>query len=336
MITASALPRLRRCRAVVSLPQYPNPDSDYSRRGKAIHSFIETGEIDPEFEEECSRIKWDDAGLEEARHEVSYAWNSVTGECRELGVGLGRKYDLKPNEIAGTADIIVGGDSVIDIKTGFKRSAPAAENWQVLFFAMCLSRIRSLDRVDVALYYLQEDGSWWVDMGTVDTFTLLTFEAELRAALKGGPPTPGEWCRYCPSFSACPAKIGLIIATFAGQGKNILVPHIDAENAADAYERLNAVKEVCGHVEAALKAYAAEATIPLGDGRYYGVVETIKEDIDAEKASELLGVVPGAFRFSTSKTAITKVYGKEALERLRAAGAVVRRSIKTVREFTRK
>lgn len=330
-ISASQLPRLKHCRAVVSLPQYPSPDSDYSLRGKAIHKFIETGELPDGYEDECSKIVLE--GLAEGRHEVSFAWNSVTGECRELGQGLGRKYDLRPDEIGGTVDLVSVGGTIGDYKTGYHRVDPAESNWQLAFGALCYARIHNLDAVQVSIFYLQEDGSWKSDWAKLDLFALAAFEAELREALKGGEPNPGEWCRHCPSYSACPAKIGLIRSMVT----DMKPVRIDPENAADALYKLQAIKEACGHVEAAIKAYATETPIPLGDGKYYGMVETMREDIDADKAFEVLHLDPtmtySSFRFATSKTAIIKAHGKEALDELRAAGAVTTRTVRTVKEY---
>jgi len=328
MLSASLLPRLHRCRAVATLPQYPTENED-ARRGTALHLYCSSGVITEGYEEECANIQLDT--LPKGDCELAMAWDSVSGECRELGQGLNRKYDVRPTEVPGTFDI-VGPTWVADLKMGFKPVDPAAANWQLLLGALCLSRIHDLREVEVKILKLQEDGSFWVDSAIVDTFALASFEAELKKSMAGGPPVPGDWCQHCPSYSACPAKISLIRELALNPPA---VVHIDSENAALVYARLQLIKQAAGAVEASLKAFAAEGTIPLGDGRYYGQVETIKEDIDAEKASGLLGVVPGAFRFTTSKTAITKAYGKEALERLRAAGAVVRRSVKTVREFKR-
>jgi hypothetical protein len=334
VITASQLPRLRHCPAVVSLPQYPS-DSDWAMRGRAIHHYIATGAIIPGVEGELARI--DLKSIPEGEHEVSFAWNIVTGECRELGSMIDRNYKLRDSEIGGTADL-VNKTGVIDFKTGWKGVGPPEENWQILFYALCLSRIHDLPEVGVSVWYLQDDGSWNPVDAVVDTFHLAAFESDLREALKGGPPNPGDWCRNCPSFTACPAKIGLIQSLSVGD-KVVLAPaRIDPENAAHAYERLQIVKEALGQAEAQIRAYAAENVIPLGDNLYFGPVEVAKEVVDADKAFSIIeqthGMASGqGFTWSTSKTAITKAYGKEMMEKLRAAGCVTEKTTTQVKEF---
>jgi hypothetical protein len=333
-LTASQLPRLKNCGATVSLPQYPST-SEWAERGTAIHHYIATGVITEGYEEELARI--DLKSIPEGEHEVSFAWNMATGECRELGSGLGREYKLREGELAGTADIITENHDVIELKSGWKSVGPPAGNWQVMFAALCLSRIHELEEVGVTIGYLQEDGSFKPYSDVVDTFHLAAFESDLREALKGGPPNPGDWCRHCPSFTACPAKIGLIHELTASP--TILPSRIDPENAAAAYEKLQTIKEALGHAEAQIRAYAAENVILLGDNRYFGPVEVVKEVIDADKAFDFMlktndKVVLGkGFRFETSKTAITKAFGKGAMDQLRGAGCVTEKTTTQVKEF---
>jgi len=138
----------------------------------------------------------------------------------------------------------------------------------------------------------------------------------------------GSHCRYCPAWDTCPAKTALLARMVSGtehEAIQVMQP-LTPENAADAYGKLAAMKDMVKRVENVIEAYAHDRTIDLGDGRFYGRHEKRgKETLDGDIAYEAIKAHVGeraaeaATKRTVTKAAIKAALRGESLEQSKAA-----------------
>jgi hypothetical protein len=205
-------------------------------------------------------------------------------------------------------------------------------------------------RLDTSAY-----GRAWLDLDALDAFELATVRDQLveaRAAVNARvmAPKEGQWCRYCPAFTCCPAKAALACASVD------VVGPLTAETAAAAWRRVKDVRAVLDRVEGTLREYAAREPVPLDGGWELAEVETTRETLDARKVHaavlEMLGPTAAGLAVELTATksglesaikehvATEKAAGRKAavaplkralLDKLASAGGVaqeVRREVK--------
>jgi hypothetical protein len=308
--TASSLHRALACPASAVLPRAPSTTSEAAERGTAIHDWIAhelLGRPKPppaEYRETCEGINIPAilGGRLALWVEASYAYNVRTGQVRYLGSMLGRGYALHPDELAGTADMILReGDEtprglcVGDIKTGQSVGA-AASNPQMHFLALCVSRLHGLSEVPVELIYIAEDGSHRVDRAILDSLDLDSFAAQLREAvtLWRSPEAaqrvnPGEHCRYCPCFDSCPAQHQLV-RTFARtlDIDSEAIARLSPEAAGRVWEELERFEVMAKKLRAGLSERAHRQPLVKSDGTRIAHVEQERRSIDATVAERVL------------------------------------------------
>lgn len=168
---------------------------------------------------------------------------------------------------------------------------------------------------------------------------MMEFESELNVlkdrrndyVTNGGTPELfiGAHCRYCPAISNCPAQTNLL--------KDVaMIPRdvaMTQQIAIQAWERKKALENVIEIVDAAIRNYASTSPFNIPGGKRVGPVEVAKDEIDPELA---LSVMPELGRLrenKLSKSAIEKAFGKEAIFRLRIAGAIKTILTEQVREY---
>ena len=254
-------------------------------------------------------IPGDFAAPDGARAEVAYAWDYETGAVCELGVDIGRDYQLDPTEIAGTADIVHVGDRVLiaDWKTGMK--PPRAQgNGQLMFLAMCATRLASVDSARLEIRHVRPGGDVWIDSAEVSRFDLDVFESELSDAIMAAPssaPNPGAHCagKYCPLRAVCPATV----ATVDPAPAYPLALHEAGEIQGDAHaewllHRIESAAELLVAVKEKVKQYVdAHGPIELSDGRKYGPYVVLRESIEGPKDKLIeAGIPEGLIEYSVS------------------------------------
>jgi Protein of unknown function (DUF2800) len=275
---------------------------------------------------------------------------------------VGRNYNAAAGEFAGSADYVLVADglvTVVDLKTGMADVPHPARNAQLRFLALAAARWHGVESARVGILHAPEGRTPWWSWATLDAFELETIAVELRTLAerigyarndveKGRTPrlTVGEHCSYCPARFGCPARVAMA-QRLAGEPERVVLDlkaMLTSESAALALARWQAATKALAEVGAALHAYASEMPIPLGDGRVWGPVVSEREVIDADKAWPVLVAKYGAntareaMSLDTSKAGLERMArvvretssGKvkikslttEALEALRAAGAV--------------
>lgn len=245
--------------------------------------------------------------------EVAYAYDVVKDEARELGRGLDRAYGaLGDDEYAGTTDYVslVGMDAVQirDYKTLQAARRPVKDNVQVKALALAACRATGRVCADVEIVRLGEDGEPWSDQARLNAYDLDAFADELlnlharirkdrEAYAKGDLPmatVADDSCTYCHSARYCPAQMnlvqGLTVAhdqRFFPLGSEKIV--MDEEMARRLVDLVPMAEKRLAEIKAALKLYAAQTPVPLGDGRFYGPRPDVRRKIaDPKLAGEVL------------------------------------------------
>jgi hypothetical protein len=204
--------------------------------------------------------------------------------------------------------------------------------------------------------HVREDGTAWLERGSLDALELDLFAEQLRTLAaqveaREGALAEGPWCKYCPAFSSCPAKVALACASVNAPAELTL------EVAAKAWLRMKEVRQVMDRMEETLKEYAREQPVPLGNGMVLAPVESSRDeldgakvyatmaklygpevaqasvDLDASKKSLDRGVRMVAEQLKTKgEKATLKDLNAKALEAVRQAGGVLTKTRVEVRE----
>ena len=342
--TASKLHLFEQCAGVGALPAIRTVSTDDQTAGTGRHRFLERAAQvgrDEALSEIAADAPWratvEGIDLSEiptgGRYEVSYAYDCVVDEARELGQHLARDYQVSNGEVSGTADLILPpeGDrtrwTVIDFK-GEEQVDPAGHNLQIGFFAVCLQILHGCDEVDVAICYVRRDGSLWWDRATLGCFEIAAQSWRLRAIHErlvasralveaGRVPdlTTGTHCQRCPSMSVCPAMTTLVrelVAdpSAAGPAKNL--PLLSDEAAGRAWVRVELLEDLVASMKASLRARAEIHGLPLPDGSTIMPCETTRRDVVLDKALPLLverygSQVDGLVKRSLTAEAVAKL-----------------------------
>ena len=77
------------------------------------------------------------------------------------------------------------------------------------------------------------------------------------------PAVEGKWCKFCPSFAACPAKRSLALA-LGGAPDTVIA--LSPETAGAAWARLKHAEQVLERVREVLETYARETPFSTPDG----------------------------------------------------------------------
>lgn len=228
-------------------------------------------------------------------------WQHETIALVDTTPAAHREYRDDPALIYGTADWIVtapdGRVTVVDFK-GTMRGAPAAEHWQVCWYALAYAQAKGLSAIDVALVYLDEDGSLWRDRASLDAWDLEAWAqrvAALRArvdAARAGSPGDharvGDHCSGCPAVRVCPAMAALARELVVAPPSPETYPALDDDAAGAAWVRIALFEELLSRAKAALRVRAERRGLPLPDGRWLTPIESTRRTVDVEKALPVL------------------------------------------------
>ncbi len=335
----SSIERAVRCRASTVLPQTEHV-SDAAEGGTVMHTFMERvrnlrGEGKPP--EEAREVALAEAPEEEQGFlgaipvedlptdpkafaaEVALAFDALTGQARELGRGIGRRYEqaalaqgkpLAPTEFAGTVDIAAlhGSDGVFigDWKRRGRYVKAARDNWQIRTGLVAAAAAWGRSRGVGSIIRIYEDGETYRDRGDLSAEDLQQAKFELttlavgilndRKAFARGeevPATTGDHCRYCPSFQFCPANLALIrriVTDEPAVRAEIVVNRDTAPRIVAFVAQLRSLQE---EVKDALDTLAAQAAaegkpLEMGDGTVYAPVAKPRESIDGGTATRAL------------------------------------------------
>lgn len=343
-ITASGLALAAACRAAYALPAVEDNETPAMAAGTERHAWLDAFALaweqrraqggspdaaradvahvlptDPTARVTCEAIDperlLDVTGARDGAIEVAtvLTWWPATDSAEEmLGAGH-RQYRDDPTALHGTADWIVtapdGSVTVVDFK-GSMHGAPAAEHLQICWYALAYARVYQLERIAVALVYLDEDGTLTDDRATLDSWDLDAWAARFaniyarvaaaRAAARAGSLVDhtrlGDHCGNCPAIRVCPAMVGLARELVASPPSPDAFPALTDEDAGAAWVRVSLFEELLSRAKAALRVRAERRGLPLPDGRWLTPVESTRRTVDVEKALPALRAAVGADR----------------------------------------
>lgn len=333
-LTASGLALAALCPAAYALPAVEDIETDAMRAGTERHAFLDalvpalvearatgasaasaraaalaTVPADAPWRATCEGIDvealLDLTGAREgvvtvgARHTW---WPADDAADIEAASAAHRDYRDDAGAIYGTSDWLVeaprGGWTVIDFKGSF-RNAPAAQHPQVAFYALSLARAHELASVDVALIYVDEDGSLTRDAATLGPWELDAWAsrfAELharvaaaRASAPGDFARVGEHCGNCPAFRVCPAQAMLVRELVAKEPPSATdLLSVDDHEAGRAWQTAHQYRDALDVVIKVLTERAKRTGLPLPDGRWLTPVDNTRRTVDVAKALPVL------------------------------------------------
>jgi hypothetical protein len=278
--------------------------------------------------------------------EVAFALNIETGKARELGRNIGRDYTkagATPFDLCGTIDILGmtpdrGAVICVDLKTGWTRVTRATKNLQLLFAAVCASKVYGVDAALGAILYADEDGDpFWdstkipwdaVDLAAAEERIITIGRAahEAQRLFHDGDPETGEvknprmvagpHCKYCDAINTCPAQ-GALVRRFIAlpdETENDFRKGLSENDVAShAFRRLIAAKAAVEKALGIVYARAARSPIALGNGKVLGTVSVEREYLDAAKVHEVANALYGP---TAASIAIDMKASKASIERM--------------------
>jgi len=234
--TMSAMPLLVHCAAPANPATWLAGDrtNDAARVGNAVHLLaqwwieqktpdvakacdvegvraIEFGRVERLFEELRSwmwpryRSTW--------RAEVAFAYAPISGEARILGYGINGQYEKhgkRPDEMAGTVDILDNGEllTVDDIKTG--KSSAESYRWQMRTLGLAAARAFERKRARIRVIRVSEvevDDSWSEELDAEDLDSAADIARDVWTSAPTALPKAGAHCvdHYCRGREKCAA-----------------------------------------------------------------------------------------------------------------------------------
>lgn len=286
--TASAIERVVECQASTVLPQTQS-NSTYAQSGKNIHYDIEAvvlGGSHPTFNTKSLDLP------PNARAEIAFSYDVISGEAKEIGSVGDRQYPKSPfSTMFGTVDcigeytLIPSGDvivstpncvDVIDWKTTYE--APQPDSWQMRILGFMAAKARGLSYARTRITHIRDGrinhSKWklWTNVDfmenevilkrTYDSVNKLGWKKEITLAdVRHGP-----HCHFCPAYLSCVYPKSLLQHNGGGDPAAL----ISDRDATNAYSRWQALRTLTGRLEDAVKGFALQKPIDIGNGYLYG------------------------------------------------------------------
>lgn len=369
-ITASALPRIRRCLASIVHPQ-ADFSTDAAQRGRERHKADEDAIGAGDLSTLPATVADAVAGMD-VFAEVAFALNAATRTARIIGYGVDRDYGvMELFEMPGTCDLLaVAKDKstvIIGDRKGYEEVDHPSSNWQTLFYAAAAAIIFKVPSVTVYIYgQIGEPRMAVLDSIDLDLFVSELEQLFVRAMAAEENPkafeVPGDHCQYCKGYEDCSKFNALMVAIQNGTVEKKLAGLLnldDDETAGMFYVFAGLLEQLSKRVNARLYARAAQRPIPVPDSdRVFGKrLKPGNRKLDADKTvqaiREILGIEVApkfeeiAIERSTSQAAIEraakKFAGKGQIEktkerivkRVDELGGITRGTTESFEEFPR-
>lgn len=325
MITASALPRVAACpgSAHLSKAHVSNENADEGHlRHEAVEDAVLAGDLEGLPPKVAALIEPGATVLPE----VAIAYNWRTSTARMIGRGAARDYTPSADEIPGTIDLLIVNPGnrlvVVDYK-GFEDVGAPDENAQVITYGLAATRIYGASEVLLVVAYIGQGVEHArVVRAEAGPIELAGFAAKVRrimeAAVPGAEVRESKACKYCPSKSVCPSKVGLLVQV-AERGLAVIGDvSLTPERAAAGVREIERIEQLVRDARKRLEVYVDEqGPIDLGSGRFYGRYRRPgNERLEgAAGVTAIAEVVPEPVRAQFAAIAISYSTSKAAIER---------------------
>lgn len=339
-LSGSSLWRAEYCPASVVLPATEERHDDQDR-GVAHHAMLE------------------EKAPEGSLVEVAFAYDVESETAREIGRCIGRNYGaLGPTEIPGATDLVtLGADHLVvtDYKTGVGYMvAHPSVNLQLQFYALCACLVYGKTSAIVEVQY-EDTGE--VAHAEFDAFAFIEIKARIRAiweATRAASPrvVEGEHCWRCPAAARCPAKVALALAVASGElPADVAQMELTPAVVAAGWPKIRRLEHLLEKVKESYKAVASAQPVPLGGGRFLGVVNGHRETLDGwttfaaikdaygeQVATKVVEVKASKAALERALAPLAPARGKgkfvaQAVELVRAAGGIKTEPTMSVTEY---
>lgn len=362
IFSASKSARAINCPGSFSLPQVEEDESEHAARGTVIHQFMENtrklgrdaalAQVPDEHQTTCEVIDVDWLLSLNGRVlvEAGFSWNLGTGEARFHGERM-KHGDVPDGDVTAILDlVIITGDEVvvIDYKTG-RMVEKAQDNPQLLTGAALVEDAFGLNLpVSGCILYLWDgfshfDRASW-DALDLDAHRSVMIQTASRLQSKDATVRTGRWCRYCPAFSSCPAKVAMVRAAAEGKLQASFADALLHGKADLAVQTLVDLKSLVGALHSQLQSYVeGRGPIDMGSGNVWGprtskpreqldgkaVYQMLKDSLGAEVALSAVSLESSKKALREALSPVAKSKGvplakleRDALEVLRKSGGV--------------
>ena len=341
----SKWPRVMKCAASAVLPQFTPDDTTFSRVGTLVHKFIERAaeigrddalaEIPAEEEDAirfCEALELDalPVSAQSFAHELPLLYFPESDTARPWDRETENGLKRPDGASAGILDVVgVSEDTVYygDFKTGWTSLGEAADNWQLRIGALAAARRYGKDNAIVEIITLRDDGGVYTDRAALDAIDLddaateiyervKLMESLMENGVESESVREGPWCRYCPAFRACPAKVSMVNLIMQAPSATIdsIRANLTIQNAASAYARFKLMKQALNEIQSAIYGFAAEHPIPTEDGQVLKLVTSTRESLDGDIVFSLMKELHGvtaadqAVKRTASKSSVEEVF----------------------------
>ena len=361
-IRASSLPIVSKCHAPLllegeeSIIKIKEDSSDLAAGGTAVHEICEeivrTGNRPRDLTPWVEKYKCDADFVGRATWYALKFWDEHKDAYPNPSTELRYECELPGSAIRLTghvdlASVTEGIDAnILDWKSGYRTDADVEA--QVRGYALLVALNHEVASVSATVVWLADQTiqSWsW------DREELIKWATEISLSIQnwGGEYSIGDHCRYCPLFTTCKAQRELARSTISNLA---LLEEPDGEllpNIGRLYTGVQNVERLCKMYRDLLRRQV-ESAGPLDVDEQNQIVlqDSVRETIDPLDGWEIMTEAVGdqarlAGCMSVSKTSLLKVVSDNAprgakttakdqlMEKLREAGAVSEKTIKTLR-----
>lgn len=319
--SASQLDRALKCPVSNFLPKVQEEAGPYAERGTALHSYLakvvsgtDHGEalksVPTQYQDAADAINLGRLPIEDGFRilgvELSGCYDPDRGLGKILGTNTNRDYSkVSESEFPFTADLAGfsrdGKLHIIDWKTGYSDYAGRAkDSWQLRLCGLGIVSAIGYSG-EVVLGFHNTEGEGYTDSFSISSHSMADWQQELKSYVRrvdlgtesyvNKHAVVGAYCKYCPSYSYCPATTNLIRTLAHTGGIDGL---LTKDNVAKAYVRYRQVKLMLEKVEAALKGYASqEGPIELENGKFYGERDASAESLDGKVVYQVISELHG-------------------------------------------
>lgn len=328
MISGSSLQRILACPDSEFLPFRVDKFSEYAESGTRDHTRL------------AARLVAGELLGKDWLAEVKFAYDTATDTARVIESEGHRDYQISATEVPCTVDGFHPLErTIVDWKTGHGDVDLPPHNPQLLFGALCASRVFGFESVTVVIGKTfgrdPDDFEPLIYKSAVDLFAIDEFAARVRQAFAYRPVAArayreGDHCTYCPGRYACPSYTAAIRA-IGDVPSDQFVTH---ENAGAHFDTVKKMRRIIADYDTELQRLADQAPVTVSGGRTFERAEQPgNEKISAPHAFDAICQVIDP---ESAERAMPKTVSKKSIcEAIASAGLPVQETEREILKIIR-